>query len=313
MMHQLATRTLGVVPVMFFVALFVFCILHFAPGDPAVILAGDMASPEQVERIREALGLNKTLLSQFIDWLARVLTGDFGTSIFSKVPVTELIAQRLPATLSLMLLTLVFSVTVAIPIGVLAATNHNSLADRIVTAFTTLSFSIPVFVLGYGLVYIFSTSLGLLPVQGYAPLSAGIGKHLSHLLLPALSLSSVYIAMVARISRTTMLEALSQDYIRTARAKGVGRRSILYVHALKNTSLPVVTVIGLGIGMLISGAVVTESVFAIPGVGRLTIDAVARRDVPVIQGIVLMFSAMYIALNFLIDVLYVILDPRVRY
>jgi peptide/nickel transport system permease protein len=224
-----------------------------------------------------------------------------------------MIAQRFEPTLSLMAITLCFAISVAIPMGVLAAWKAGTWIDRLVMAFAVFGFSVPVFVVGYLLAYIFALELEWLPVQGYTPLSHGLWPWFANLILPAVALGFVYIALIARITRASMLEVLQQDYIRTARAKGMGQRDILFVHALKNASVPIVTVIGIGVALLIGGAVVTESVFAIPGLGRLTIDAILRRDYPLIQGLVLLFSLVYVLVNLGIDILYTLLDPRIRY
>jgi peptide/nickel transport system permease protein len=306
-------RIIATIPVMGFVALFVFSLLYVAPGDPAAIIAGDQATPADVERIRAGLGLDRPYLVRFAEWLFRVLQGDLGTSIFTSLPVTDLIKQRIEPTVSLMLVTLVFAISVAVPMGVLAAWKADTWIDRAAMAFAVLGFSVPVFVVGYLLAYIFALKLDWLPVQGYTPIARGIGPWLSNLVLPAFALGMVYIALIARITRASMLEVLQQDYVRTARSKGVGQMSILFMHALKNAAIPIVTVIGIGIALLIGGAVVTESVFAIPGLGRLTVDAILRRDYPVIQGVVLMFSFVYVIVNLIVDIIYMMLDPRIRY
>jgi peptide/nickel transport system permease protein len=295
------------------VALFVFSLLYIAPGDPAAIIAGDQASLADIERIRQGLGLDRPFLVQFGSWLWRILHGDLGTSIFTNLPVSSLIAQRIEPTLSLMVLTLVLTIVVAVPLGVLAAWKAGSWVDRTIMAFAVFGFSLPVFVVGYALAFVFALQFEWLPVQGYTPLAEGFLPWLQNLILPAIALGSVYVALIARITRASMLEVLQQDYIRTARAKGLGQDSILFVHALKNAAVPIITVIGIGVALLIGGAVVTESVFAIPGLGRLTIDAILRRDYPVIQGIVLMFSFLYVLVNLLVDVTYTLVDPRIRY
>ena len=313
MVSYIFRRILSTMPVMAIVALFVFSLLYIAPGDPAAVIAGDQASPADVERIRQALGLDRPFLVQFGSWVWRILHGDLGTSIFTNLPVSSLIAQRLEPTLSLMAMTLVLTILVAVPLGVAAAWKAGSLLDRTIMAFAVFGFSLPVFVVGYVLAYMFALQFDWLPVQGYTPLAEGLWPWLEHLILPALALGCVYIALIARITRAAMLEVLQQDYVRTARAKGLGQGSILFVHALKNAAVPIVTVIGIGIALLIGGAVVTESVFAIPGLGRLTIDAILRRDYPVIQGIVLLFSFLYVLVNLMVDVTYTLVDPRIRY
>lgn len=313
MLAFIVRRIIATIPVMGFVALFVFSLLYIAPGDPAAVIAGDQATPADVERIRAGLGLDRPYLVRFAEWLFRVLQGDLGTSIFTSLPVTQLIAQRIEPTLSLMVVTLIFAIAMAIPMGVVAAWKVNTWIDRVVMAIAVFGFSVPVFVVGYLLAYTFALKLEWLPVQGYTPLSAGFWPWLENLILPAVTLGLVYIALIARITRASMLEVLQQDYIRTARAKGVGQTSILFLHALKNAAIPVVTVIGIGIALLIGGAVVTESVYAIPGLGRLTVDAILRRDYPVIQGVVLMFSFVYVLINLVVDIIYTLIDPRIRY
>jgi peptide/nickel transport system permease protein len=313
MLGYVFRRILATIPVMAVVALFVFSLLYIAPGDPAAVIAGDQATPADVERIRQSLGLDRPFLVRFGEWSWRILHGDLGVSIFTNLPVWTMIEQRIGPTMSLMCVTLVLSVVVAVPMGVIAAWKAGSLLDRIIMGFAVFGFSVPVFVVAYLLAYVFALELEWLPVQGYTPLSAGVWPWLENLILPAVALGCVYIALIARITRATMLEVLSQDYIRTARAKGLGQQPILFLHALKNAAVPIVTVIGIGIALLIGGAVVTESVFVIPGLGRLTIDAILRRDYPVIQGVVLLFSFIYVLVNLGIDLLYTLLDPRIRY
>jgi peptide/nickel transport system permease protein len=313
MLAYVVRRILATIPVMAVVALVVFSLLYIAPGDPAAIIAGDQASPADIERIRENLGLDRPFVVRFSEWVWHILHGDLGTSIFTNLPVTTMMAQRFEPTLSLMVITLCLAIIVAVPMGVLAAWKAGTVIDRLIMAFAVFGFSVPVFVIGYLLAYVFALQLEWLPVQGYTPLSQGIWPWFKNLILPAFALGCVYVALIARITRAAMLEVLQQDYIRTARAKGVGQFGILFVHALKNASVPIVTVIGIGIALLIGGAVVTESVFAIPGLGRLTVDAILRHDYPVIQGIVLLFSFIYVLVNLAIDLVYTLLDPRIRY
>ena len=313
MLAYISRRVLATIPVMAIVALFVFSLLYLAPGDPAAIIAGDQASPADVERIRAGLGLDRPFLIRFGEWFFNVLQGNLGVSIFTNLPVTKMIAQRLEPTASLMVLTLIFSVGIAVPMGVLAAWKQGTMIDRAIMVMAVLGFSVPVFVVGYLLAYVFALRLDWFPVQGYTPIANGFFPWLSNLVLPAVALGGVYIALIARITRATMLEVLSQDYIRTAKAKGVGSRTVLFLHALKNAAVPIVTVIGIGVALLIGGAVVTESVFAIPGLGRLVVDAILRRDYPVIQGVVLLFSFMYVLVNLGVDLLYTVFDPRIRY
>ncbi len=313
MLAHIVRRIVATIPVMAIVALFVFSLLYIAPGDPAVVIAGDQASPEDIEKIRKGLGLDRPFLVRFGEWSWSILQADLGTSMFTGLPVTELIAQRLEPTLSLMVVTLILAVTIAVPMGVVAAWKAGTWIDRSLMAFAVFGFSVPVFVVGYLLAYVFALQLDWFPVQGYTPISRGFWPWLENLVLPAVALGCVYIALIARITRASMLEVLQQDYIRTARSKGMGQGGILFVHALKNAAVPIVTVIGIGVALLIGGAVVTESVFAIPGLGRLTIDAIVRRDYPLIQGIVLLFSFVYVLVNLAVDVLYTLLDPRIRY
>ncbi len=306
-------RVLATVPVMAVVALFVFSLLYIAPGDPAALIAGDQATPDDVERIRTSLGLDRPFLVRFGEWVWQVLNGDLGRSIFTNLPVTHMIAQRIEPTLSLMVLTLVLSISMAVPMGVLAAWKHGTWADGLVMVMAVAGFSVPVFVVGYVIAYVFALRLDMFPVQGYTPLAQGVGPWLANLVLPAVTLGSAFVALITRITRATMLEALSQNYVRTARSKGVGQRSILFVHALKNAAVPIVTVVGLGVAGLIGGAVVTESVFAIPGIGRLVVDAILRRDYPVIQGVLLMFTLVCVLVNLGVDLLYTVFDPRIHY
>jgi peptide/nickel transport system permease protein len=313
MLNYVLRRILATIPVMAVVALFVFSLLYIAPGDPAAVIAGDQATPADVARIRASLGLDRPFLIRFGEWSWQILHGDLGTSIFTNLPVATMIAQRVEPTLSLLAVTLTFAVTVAVPMGVVAAWRADTLIDRGIMAFAVLGFSVPVFVIGYVLAYVFGLELDWLPVQGYTPLVEGVAPWIENLILPALALGCVYIALIARTTRAAMLEVLAQDYIRTARAKGIGQTGLLFVHALKNAAVPIVTVIGIGIALLIGGAVVTETVFAIPGIGRLTVDAILRRDYPVIQGVVLLFSFAYVIVNLLVDLTYTVLDPRIRY
>jgi peptide/nickel transport system permease protein len=295
------------------VALFVFLLLRLTPGDPAAILAGDNATPEQLERIRISLGLNEPLYVQFFTWINKLLHGDLGVSLISNVPVLNMIGQRIEPTISIALATIIVAVVVAVPLGVLAAWKQGTWIDRFVMALSVLGFSVPVFVIGYVLIQIFAIDLRWLPVQGFKSLSAGFGPFLERLVLPTLALSFIYVALIARMTRASMLDVLGEDYVRTARAKGIGEIAVLFRHALRNAAVPVITVIGTGFALLISGVVVTESVFNIPGVGRLTVDAVLARDYPVIQAMILLTSLLYVTINLLIDVAYTLLDPRIRY
>jgi peptide/nickel transport system permease protein len=306
-------RLLMAIPVMGIVALIVFSLLYLTPGDPAMVLAGDQATPEQIEKIRASLGLDQPPHVRFIAWLWQMANGDLGTSIFSGEPVTQMIEQRLQPTFSLLALSVLLSISIGVPFGVAAAARRGGWTDRALTYFTTLGFSLPAFIAGYALAFIFATTLKWLPVQGFVPLSEGVPAWLRNLILPAVTLSLVYAAIIGRVTRASMLEVLSEDYIRTARAKGVAPWRILFRHALQNAAVPVITVIGIGIATLIGSAVITENVFAIPGVGRLTVDAILHRDYPIIQGVVLMLSAGYVLVNIAVDLCYTLLDPRIRY
>ncbi|NJM81183.1 MAG: ABC transporter permease [Tabrizicola sp.] len=312
MIGLVARRLLAAIPVLFIVALIAFGLLYLAPGDPAAVIAGDIASPEDVARIRESLGLNEPFFVRLGIFLNDLLHGNLGTSIFSNQPVTELIAQRMGPTLSLACLTIVLSVAIAVPLGALAAWYARSPMDWIALTAGIVGFSVPVFVIAYLLVWVFSVKLAWFPVQGYKPLSTGILTWLHHLTLPAISLASVYIALITRITRTSMLEVIGQDYIRTARSKGLGDGIIIWRHALTNASIPIVTVIGIGIALLMGGVVVTETVFSIPGIGRLLVDAILRRDYPIIQGVMILLSAIYVAVNICVDISYIFFDPKLR-
>lgn len=313
MFFYIVRRLLSAIPVVLLVALFVFSLLYFTPGDPAAILAGDQGTPEQIAAIREALRLNDPFFLRFFTWLGQIAQGDLGTSIYSNRPVLELIGQRLETTLSLSLLGMLLAIVVAVPLGVLAAWKRDTWIDRGVMVMAVLAFSVPIFVTGYCLAWAFGLKLRWLPVQGYAPLSAGLYPWFASLLLPAIALSSAFIGLLARMTRATMLEILSQDYIRTARAKGLDARDVLFSHALRNAAVPITTVVGLGIANLISGSVLIESVFALPGLGRMVADAILRRDYPVIQAMILLFALTYVAVNLIVDLLYTVFDPRVRY
>jgi peptide/nickel transport system permease protein len=313
MLRFLASRLLATIPVLLVVAVAVFLLLRLTPGDPAAVIAGDIATTEQIEQIRASLGLDKPIVVQFGIWFGKVLRGDLGESFFFKMTVTQLIAQRLQPTLALALCTIALAVLVAVPLGVLAAWRHGGWLDRALMGFSTLGFSIPVFVLGYLLIWLVSLELGWLPVQGYRRLGAGFGPFIRHLILPSVALSATYIALIARVTRAAVAEALTEDFVRTARAKGLPERRVLIRHALANAAVPIVTVIGIGLALLIGGVVVTESVFSIPGLGRLTVDAVLARDFPTIQGVILLFSVAYVLVNLLIDLSYLLLDPRIRY
>lgn len=306
-------RVLAAIPVMLVVAIFVFLLLRLTPGDPAAVLAGDMATPEQLDKIRTSLGLNDPLLVQFFRWMGELIQGDFGTSLISNQPVLDLVADRMWPTIWIALITITLSVVVAVPMGVVAAWKHRSWIDHLVMTFSVLGFSIPVFVIGYLLIKLFALDLGLLPVQGYIAPSEDFAGFAARAVLPSLTLASIYIALIARMTRASLLDVLGEDYVRTARAKGLTEHRVLFRHALRNAAVPVMTVIGTGFALLISGVVVTESVFNIPGLGRLTVDSIFARDYPVIQALILLTSGVYVLVNLLIDLSYSFLDPRIRY
>ena len=313
MLAYIIRRLGATLVVMMVVAFVVFLLLYLTPGDPAAILAGDAATVDDIRRIREKLGLDQPFLIRFGEWLWALAHGDLGTSIFTNLPVTRLIGQRIEPTLSLTLLTLAIAVIVAVPLGVIAAAKAGTWADRAVMAFSVIGFSVPVFVIAYVLIMVFSIELDWLPVQGYRSFREDAWEWLRHLILPSIALGTVYIALIARITRASMLDVLAQDYIRTAQAKGLDTGSVLVGHALKNAAVPIMTIIGIGIALLIGGAIVTETVFAIPGIGRLTVDAILRRDYPIIQGVVLIFSGAYVLINLFVDLSYMLFDPRIRY
>ncbi|MGK6306513.1 ABC transporter permease [Variovorax sp. DT-64] len=305
-------RLASTLPVMAVVAVVVFLLIHLSPGDPAALIAGDLATADDIAKLRTALGLDQPLAQQFLIWLGKLATGDLGTSIFTQVPVAQLLAQRLEPTLSIAVLTMGITLVVAVPLGTLAAHRAGSWIDRLVMLFAVLAFSVPVFLVGYLLIYTFAIQLPWFPVQGYVRLAEDPVGWLRSLVLPCVNLALVYIALVTRMTRATVLEVLHEDYIRTARAKGLGVLPVLG-HALRNAAIPIATTVGVGIALLIGGVVVTETVFAIPGVGRLVIDSVQRHDYPVIQSVLLISAGVYVLINLLIDLSYRLFDPRIQY
>ena len=313
MTGYIVRRVLATIPVLVVVALVVFALIRFAPGDPAAIIAGQESTQEEVEGIRRQLGLDRPLPVQLGIWFRDILQGDLGQSILSKHEVSELIVQRVVPTLSLAVLTEIFALVVAIPIGVLAAWKANSWIDRVVMVFATLGFSIPVFWLGFILIFFFAVKIPLFPAAGYIAPSEDFFSYLHRLALPALATGVIIMALIARMTRATVLETLREDYVRTARSKGLSENIVLIRHALRNAALPIITVIGLGVAALLSGLVVTESVFGIPGLGRLLLNAIVSRDYPIIQGTILIISVVYVIINLLVDISYAFFDPRVRY
>lgn len=313
MLIYIVRRLLAAIPVVAVVSVFVFLMLHLAPGDPAAVIAGSYAMPEDIERIRVKLGLDEPVHIQFVKWISCVARGDLGDSIFSEMPVTSLIAQRMEPTLALATAGIFIAIILAVPMGIIAAWKAGTWIDYSVMIFAVLGFSIPVFIIGYLLIYFFSMTVPFFPVQGYTSISEGILPFLRSITLPSITLGVIYAALIARITRASLLDVLSEDYIRTAHAKGLSSVVVIFKHALINASVPIVTIIGVGIALLIGGVVVTESVFNIAGLGRLVVDSVLARDYPVIQGIVLMFSGVYLLINLLVDISYCLLDPRIRY
>ncbi|MFC4278362.1 ABC transporter permease [Achromobacter aloeverae] len=313
MLSYVVRRVIATVPVVAMVAVVVFALLRLTPGDPAAILAGDDASPAQLAQIRKTMGLDQPIPTQFVVWGGQLLHGDLGVSLLSGTPVTSMIAGRVGPTLSLAACTIVFTLLVAIPLGVIAAARRGKWLDRVVMALSVLGFSVPTFVIGYLLIYLLALKLGWFPVQGYKQAAAGFWPYAQRLVLPTLALSGIYIALVARITRSSIIEVLGEDFVRTARAKGARETAILLRHGLRNAAVPIVTIVGIGIASLITGVVVTESVFNLPGLGRLVVEAVLARDYPVIQGLILFFSFTYIMINLAVDLLYTLFDPRIRY
>ena len=313
MWTYLLRRVLAVIPVMLVVAVIVFLMLRLTPGDPASILAGDAATSQDIAEIREKLGLERPIVMQFGIWVGNMLVGDFGESFYYKRPVASMIADRVGPTVALSTLTIILACAIAIPLGTWAAARQGSWVDRLVMGFSVVGFSVPVFVIGYVLIYVFAVQLDWVPVQGYQPLAEGVGGFLLHLIMPSVALAVIFVALIARMTRTSVLEVLNEDYIRTARSKGLPQAKVLTRHALRNAAVPIVTVIGIAIAVLIGGVVVTESVFVIPGLGTLTLDAIQGRDYPTVQALIMLFSVVYVLINLLIDVLYTFLDPRIRY
>lgn len=309
----LLRRIAASVPVILIVAILVFLMLRLTPSDPAAIIAGDFANEQQIAEIRTKLGLDKPIVHQFVIWIGNMLQGDFGESFFYKKKVADLIAERLEPTVSLSLLTIFLTILIAVPLGTLAAYKQDTWIDRLVMGFSVFGFSVPVFVVGYVLIYLFAVQVDWLPVQGYQYLRDGIGGWLLRLILPSITLSMVFVALIARMTRTSVLEVLHEDYIRTARAKGQSEFKVLVRHALANAAVPILTVIGLTFATLIGGVVVTESVYTLPGLGLLTVDAVLARDYPTIQTVILLFSLAYVLVNLLVDLAYTLFDPRIRY
>lgn len=312
LVNYIIKRILSLIPVLFVVSVAIFFIIHITPGDPASVMLGVDATEEQLEELREHMGLNLPIHQQYLIWVSGVLQGDFGISYFTKEPVLTSIIDHLYPTLSLSILALFFTVLIAIPLGIAAANRRGTVADQTIMGVSLLGMSVPSFLLGLLLILFFGVKLGWLPVAGFQPISSGLWNHLQYLILPAISLGAIQAALVARMTRTSMLEVLNSNYIKTAQAKGVKKGIIIYKHALRNAFLPILTVIGQSFGVLIAGSVVTETIFNIPGIGQLIINSVERRDYAVIQGVVLFVTLVYVFINLIIDLLYGVIDPRVR-
>lgn len=313
MIRYVIRRIIAIIPVMVTVAIFVFLLLRLAPGDPAAVLAGDLARPEDVAKMRAALGLDRSLVEQFVVWCTNLIHGDLGVSIISGVPVVDVILPRIVPTLSLAIGTIVIAVMIAVPLGVWAARRQGTWVDEAIMLLAVIGFSVPAFLLSYFLIEIFSMDLKWLPVQGYRSPASGFLPFVERLILPTATLVILYVAFTTRIARESMLNVLHEDYVRTARAKGLRERRVLFRHAFPNAAAPILTVIGTGFTLLLSGVVVIEWVFNIPGLGRLAVDAVLARDYPVLQGIVLLTSLICVSVNLLIDLSYILFDPRIRY
>ncbi len=301
------------IPVLLLVSVLVFSLIHLIPGDPAVSILGEEATPQAVAALRAKLGLDQPIPVQYAKWLGSVLRGDLGRSIRSNQPVGEAIAERLPVTIELAILSIAISLSIAIPAGIVAAMRRNSVLDAGSTFVALLGVSLPNFFLAILLILIFGVQLQVLPPFGYQPITQGLGGNLQRMILPAITLGTALAAIVTRMMRSSLLEVLDQDYIRTARAKGLREGRMVQAHALKNALMPVVTIVGLQIGGLLGGAIITESIFVLPGIGRLLVDAIFQRDFPLVQGVVLFVSLAFLFSNFAVDMVYAYLDPRIRY
>lgn len=309
----IARRFVAMIPVLLLVSVIVFSLIHLTPGDPATSMLGEEATPQAVAALRAKLGLDQPIPVQYAKWLGAVLRGDLGRSIRSNQPVSEAIAERLPVTIELAVLAITISLIIAIPAGIVAAMRRNSALDAGSTFVALLGVSLPNFFLAILLILLFGVKLKLLPPFGYQPITQGLGGNLQRMILPAITLGTALAAIVTRMMRSSLLEVLDQDYIRTARAKGLGERRMIRAHALKNALMPVVTIVGLQIGGLLGGAIITESIFVLPGIGRLLVDAIFQRDFPLVQGVVLFVSLAFLFSNFAVDLAYAYLDPRIRY
>ena len=310
--RYIVRRLLAAIPVMLVVATSVFLLLFLTPGDPAAVILGPDASPAQVAELRTRLGLDRPVHEQLLSWYTRLAHGDLGQSIFLSRPVTQAIAERAEPTLLLTSLASLVAISIGLPFGVLSALRRGQWVDTGSMLIAIGGVSMPTFWLGLNLIFLFGVVLGWLPVAGYQPLSAGLWENLRYLIMPAVTLGLAQGALLARVTRSMMLETLGEDYVRTARAKGLAEKRVISAHALRNAMIPLITVIGLTFAILMGGAVITETVFNIPGVGRLLIQAVTRRDYPVVQGVVLIIAGLYVLVNLLVDIVYGYLDPRLR-
>lgn len=313
MLTYIMRRLILLLPVIAIVGTIVFVLIHLTPGDPAAVMLGPDATPEQIERLRERLGLNEPLYLQYLNWFAGAIRLDFGDSIFLGQPVTEALLDRAQPTLLLTLYALTIQVLIGVPAGVIAAVKHNSPIDRVLMVLSISGAAIPSFFLGIMLILFFAVRLNWLPSGGFVSIFDNPIEHGKRMILPAFALGFTSAGLLARLVRSSMLDVLREDYIRTAMAKGLPQRVMVIRHALRNALIPAITVIGYSLGGLLGGAVVTETVFTIPGMGRMVVQSVARRDFPVIQGAILLIAAFYVLANLLVDVLYVYIDPRVRY
>ena len=305
-------RLLSLIPVLFVISVVIFLIMHITPGDPAAIMLGEEATEDQIQELREELGLNTPLVQQYVDWVINVVQGDLGYSYFMKQSVTSALISHLGPTFSLAVLAQIVALVIAIPAGIMAATRRGSLSDQSLMAFSLFGMSVPSFLLALFLILVIGVQLRWLPIAGFQPLSDGLWNSLQYLILPAISLGTIQAALIARMTRTSMLEVLHANFIKTARAKGVKERNIVYRHALRNAFLPILTVIGQTFGTLVAGGVVTETIFNIPGIGQMVVNSIERRDYPVIQGVILFITVSYVFINLMIDLLYAYIDPRVR-
>lgn len=306
-------RLVAMIPVLFLVSIIVFFLIRLIPGDPAVAMLGEEATPQAIADLRHEFGLDQPIPVQYAIWLSRVLQGDLGNSTRSHQPVLEAIVERLPATIELTFFSLLISLSIAIPTGIISATRRGSRADLVSSTLALLGVSMPSFFLAMLLIFVFSLNLRLLPPIGFTPILTDPVANLRGMILPSITLGAGAAAIVARLTRSSLLEVLNLEYIRTARAKGLRERFVIYRHALKNALIPVVTIVGLQVGGLLGGAVITESLFVLPGVGKLAVDSIFSRDFPIVQGVVLFLSLIFLLTNLVVDVLYAFLDPRIHY